>query len=410
MLSGGTCAVSVSLASGEGCTALVRFKPTATGSRSGLLRFWVNTVEGRIDVALSGSGLPGSLPDAAASPVSVDFGSLAVGTAGSPVTVTLTNSGAGTLLFAAFGITSASVNQSDFVLLSGGSCAVTASLASGQSCTTLVRFKPTATGSRSGLLRFWANTAAGRIDVALSGNGLPGSLPDASASPVSVDYGSLALGTTGSPVTVTLTNSGAGTLQFAAFGITSASVNPSDFVMVSGGTCAVAASLASGQSCTALVRFKPTATGSRSGLLRFWVNTVAGRIDVALSGDGLPGSLPEASASPVSVDFGSLAVGAAGSPVTVTLTNSGTGTLQFAAFGITSASVNQADFVMLSGGTCAVAVTLASGQSCTTLVRFKPTATGTRSGLLRFWVNTAAGHTDVALRGDGLDDCADGCF
>ena len=147
---------------------------------------------------------------------------------------------------------------------------------------------------------------------------------------------------------MTLTNSGAGTLQFTAFGITSASVNQSDFVMLSGGTCAVTASLANGQSCTTLVRFKPTATGSRSGLLRFWVNNAAGRIDVALSGNGLPGSLPDASASPVSVDFGALSVGTAGSPVTVTLTNSGAGTLLFAAFGITSASVNQADFVMLS--------------------------------------------------------------
>jgi hypothetical protein len=92
------------------------------------------------------------------------------------------------------------------------------------------------------------------------------------------------------------------------------------------------------------------------------------------------------------------------------VTNSGLGGLQFAAFGITAASLDQADFAVVSGGTCAVAVALQTGQSCTVLVRFNPAGVGPRSGILRFWVNTVAGYVDVSLTGEGLDPCAGGCL
>jgi NaMN:DMB phosphoribosyltransferase len=410
LLAGGTCSVASALAAGQSCTALVRFKPTAEGSRSGILRFWVNTAAGRLDVALAGTATPGSLPNPLASVASVDFGAVAVGQTSDPATVTVTNAGPGTLEFASFGITAASVNQSDFVLLSGGTCSVAVKLASGQSCTARVRFKPTAEGPRSGILRFWVNTVAGRLDVPVSGLATSGALPDPSAAPSSVDFGSVAVGQTSSPTTVTVTNNGSGPLQFAAFGITLASANQADFVLLAGGTCSAAVVLAAGQTCTALVRFKPTAEGSRSAILRFWVNTVQGNYDVALSGTATPGSLPDPSVDTASVDFGQLLAGDASDPVTVTVTNGGNGALQFAALGITAASVNQSDFVLLSGGTCTASSPLAPGQSCTAVVQFKPTGPGTRSALLRFWVNTVPGYVDVALTGEALDPCAFGCF
>jgi archaellum component FlaF (FlaF/FlaG flagellin family) len=410
LLAGGTCSVASPVAEGKSCTALVRFKPTATGFRSGILRFWVNTAAGRLDVALSGTAMPGSLPDPSASPASVDFGAVAVGQTSDPVTVTVTNAGPGTLEFASFGITAASVNQSDFVLLSGGTCSAAATVAAGQSCTARVRFKPTAEGARSGLLRFWANTATGKLDVPLSGIATSGALPDPSASPSEVDFGALAVGQTSPPATVTVTNNGSGPLQFAALGITAASANQSDFVLLAGGSCSVASALGAGESCTALVRFKPTAEGARGAILRFWVNTVEGRLDVALTGTATSGALPDPSVLPGDVDFGQVMAGDRSSPVTVTVTNNGAGTLQFSALGITAASINQSDFVLLSGGSCAAATTLASGQDCTAIVQFRPTAVGPRSGVLRFWVNTVAGYVDVALTGEGDDPCGLGCF
>jgi len=298
------------------------------------------------------------------------------------------------------------MNPNDFGVVAGGTCALSLTLALDEGCTVLVRFKPTATGLRGGLLSFWDNTPAGRIDVALAGTALPAS--ESSLSPAVVDFGFVQVGSSGAPVTVTLTNSGAGSLWFWRFGIASSSADPTDFSVVAGGTCALSLTLGNGESCTVLVRFKPTATGLRSGLLSFWDNTPAGRHDTALSGMAPAG--PASSTSPANVDFGSLPVGAPSDPATVTITNSGNGRLSFWRIGIASSSANPTDFAVVTGGTCALSTTLASGEGCTVLVRFRPTAGGARSGLLSFWDNTIAGRIDVALNGSGDDPCGQGCF
>jgi hypothetical protein len=142
--------------------------------------------------------------------------------------------------------------------------------------------------------------------------------------------------------------------------------------------------------------------------LSFWDNTPDGRNNVALAGGGLPGAVSVL--TPVSVDFGSVVLGGASDPVTVTVTNSGVGTLSFWRFGIALSSVNPNDFWLVPGGSCAVSVALAAGESCTVLVRFKPTGGGARSGLLSFWDNTLVGRIDASLSGDGSDPCAEGCF
>jgi preprotein translocase subunit Sec61beta len=406
VVAGGTCSLSVSLANGESCTVLVRFKPTvATGQRSGLLSFWDNSPAGRVNIPLAGTAAPP--PVSSVSATSLDFGSAQLGTSSDPAAVTLTNSGAGSLSLSRFGIASSSANPTDFGVVAGGTCSLSVSLANGESCTVLVRFKPTvATGQRSGLLSFWDNTLAGRINVTLAGTALPPS--EAALSPAVVDFGSVQVGSSSGPATVTLTNSGLGTLSFWRFGIASSSANPSDFSVVAGGTCALTAGLAPGEMCTVLVRFKPTGSGTRGGLLSFWDNTPAGRHDTVLSGTA--SAAPESSLAIQSVDFGTLPLGVSSDAATLTITNSGSGSLSFWRIGIASSSANPGDFTVVPGGTCAVSSPLASGESCNVLVRFRPTAGGARSGLLSFWDNTIAGRIDVTLSGSGDDPCANGCF
>ena len=397
--------LSLTLAAGESCTVSVRFRPTATGVRSGLLSFWDNTLAGRVNAALSGNAVP--RPESSAAPTSVDFGPVQLGMSSDPVTVTLSNSGGGPLAFWRFGIASSSANAADFAVVDGGTCALSVALATGESCTVLVRFKPTSTGARSGLLSFWDNTLAGRTNVALGGAGTAGS--SSLLSPASVDFGSVQVGLSSDPVTVTLSNTGGGNLTFWRFGIASSSVNPTDFAVVAGGTCALSLTLATGESCTVLVRFRPAAPGARSGLLSFWDNSPAGRVNVALGGTAQAPSEP--SLSPSTVDFGTLQVGLTSAPVTVTLSNAGAGGLTFWRFGIATSSASPTDFTVVAGGTCALSLTLATGESCTVLVRFRPTTSGVRSGLLSFWDNTLAGRIDLALTGYGLDECGPGgCF
>jgi Protein of unknown function (DUF4038)/Putative collagen-binding domain of a collagenase len=111
---------------------------------------------------------------------------------------------------------------------------------------------------------------------------------------------------------------------------------------------------------------------------------------------------PVPAVSPASVNFGSSPVGVATATSTVTLTNTAGSDLRVTSLAIASVSVNPADFQIVAGGTCSSSTVLTAGQSCTTLVRFNPTATGSRSSLLRYWINTTNGHIDATLTGNGF--------
>src|SRR5207249_3632829 len=137
--------------------------------------------------------------------------------------------------------------------------------------------------------------------------------PAVSVSPSSVDFGSVTVGTASSAATVTLTNTGGVTLTLSSVVITAASVNQADFQIVAGGTCSNSSTLAPGQSCTTLARFKPTATGARIVLLRFWVTTTAAFTLPAALPISTSVAGPAVSVSPSSVDFGSVTVGTASS-------------------------------------------------------------------------------------------------
>jgi hypothetical protein len=363
-------------------------------------------------VAALAAGSAGSSASAAVAPSptltpdAVDFGAAQVGESTGPVEVTLANDGPGTLTFWRFGIASSSVNAGDFLIVDGGSCSTSVPLAPGEGCTVLVRFRPLAAGDRSGKLSFWVNTASGRIDAMLAGTSSDGPTP--SFSPAAVDFGGAQVGESSDPVAVTLSNDGPGTLTFWRFGIASSSVNAADFRVVDGGSCSTSAPVAAGESCTVLVRFKPTGAGARSGLLSFWVNTRAGRIDAALSGTA--SDAPSPSLTPGGVNFGTVEANHSSAPVAVTLSNAGPGVLTFWRFGISTSSRNPTDFRLVDGGTCSTSVPLAPGESCTVLVRLKPVGIGTRSAVLSFWVNTPAGRIDATLTGFVPDPCPNGCL
>jgi hypothetical protein len=346
-------------------------------------------------------------PVATLTPGALDAGTVQIGSVSSDVPVTLTNSGSGPLSVSRFGIASSSTNPKDFWVAPGGTCAVAATLDAGSSCTILVRFTPSGVGPRLAKLSVWVNNLNVRLDTALTGTALPA--PQPSLAPVGVDFGSVQVGSASSVVDVTLSNAvGGGTLSFWRFGIASSSANPGDFWVAPGGTCSTAVPLAPGDSCTVRVRFNPTDVGTRSGKLSFWVNTPGGRIDAPLTGAALPAPQPEL--SPAAVDFGNVDLGFVSDVVDVTLSNAGGGTLSFWRFGIASSSVNPNDFWVAPGGTCATAVPLAPGESCTVRVRFNPTDSGVRSAKLSFWVNTPGGRIDADLTGTVPDPCAGGCF
>jgi hypothetical protein len=104
--------------------------------------------------------------------------------------------------------------------------------------------------------------------------------PVATLSVTSVSFGNQKVGTTSAVKTVTLTNTGGGTLTIGS--LTAGGANPGDFAR--SGTCAVNTVLAAGQNCTVMHTFKPTAANSRSATLA--MGTSSGNAAISLSGRG----------------------------------------------------------------------------------------------------------------------------
>jgi len=182
------------------------------------------------------------VPNLALSAATVAFGTVQAGTASSARTVTLTNSG-GTAYLTNTSFTGPGTRQ----FSQTNNCGT--SLAEGASCTINVVFAPTAAGYT------WANlqiTGSGGINTAIV-NGT-GSVPF-SASPATVSFGTVSVGTTTAAQPVTVTNLGKASLPISSITLTGSGA--SQFSQTS--TCTTAVSV--GSSCTINLAFTPASTG-----------------------------------------------------------------------------------------------------------------------------------------------------
>jgi hypothetical protein len=110
------------------------------------------------------------------------------------------------------------------------------------------------------------------------------------------------------------------------------------------------------------------------------------------------GTGPTVALNPTSLNFGNNIVGAMSAAQTVTLSNSGSATLNFSNIAITG--TNAADFAQTN--TCLGGNNkLAAGSSCTINVTFTPGALGTRSASLTFTDSATDSPQSVALSGTG---------
>jgi len=261
------------------------------------------------------------------------------------------------------------------------------SLAGGASCTISVTFTPTAAGARTGTITITDSVASSPQKVALTGNGVTGLA--ATVSPTSLSFGNQTQGTTSAAQSVTLTNTGSGTLTITGFSF--AGTNPSDFTLSSTG-CKQSQSLAVGASCTFGIAFAPQTVGNRSATLQITDNSAQSPRSVTLTGVGL--APPTVALSPTSLNFAAQIVGSTSPGQSVTLTTSGSGTLA-----IVSISTTTSDF----GASNNCGNSVAGGATCTITVTFTPTAAGGRAGTLVIASNAANGTQMVSLSGPGTD-------
>lgn len=314
------------------------------------------------------------------SPTSLSWYKVAIGNAGGPKSVTLTNTG--TVAISISSISISGTNSSDFSIYTK-SCG--ASLGASLSCTATILFRPLATGTLTATLTF--KDGAGTQNVPLTGLGTTAAV---AANPSDLSFGSVTVGSAGSSVNTTLTNGVTSTLSISSIAISGA--NSGDFT-ISSKTCA--ASLGAGASCKVTVLFKPAATGTRTAYLVFKDSASSGSQTVSLSGTGTS-SGTGATVSPSSLAWGSVAVGSSGGTKLVTLTNKGAGSIGISSIAISG--TNSGDF-SISSKTCGSS--LAASASCTATVLFKPPAAGTRTATLAFTDTSSTNPQKVSLTGTG---------
>jgi hypothetical protein len=211
--------------------------------------------------------------------------------------------------------------------------------------------------------------------------------PFVTFSPTSLSFGNQTVGIGSSPQVATLTNSGNLPLTITSIQITGA--NSSDF----GQTNNCPSSLPPYSRCNISVTFTPAATGNRSAAVSVSDNAPGSPQSLPLTGVGV---LPAVMFSPTSLNFGSQTVGASGSPLKTTLTNTGQGLLTVASIGIAGTNSNE----FAQSNNCPAS--LSPNANCNISVTFTPTAVGNANASLTVTDNAPGSTQTAPLTGSGI--------
>ena len=230
-------------------------------------------------------------PKIAVAPKSLNFGKVPAGQASEARYVTIKNTGAADLVVSSITITG--TNASEF-----GQTNDCSMIPKGSSCTIAITFYPmTPFQKKSATMSIVSNDPKKPfVSVKLMGQNPP---PKVSASPKSVNFGKVTVGSTSVIKMVTIKNTGISDLIIG--GVSISGSHASEFSQTN--DCAI---LPMGNTCTAAVTFTPTSTGARNAVLGIASNDPKKNVlNVKLSGKGIP------SANVLSVQNASMAGAAA---------------------------------------------------------------------------------------------------
>jgi hypothetical protein len=361
--------IGSAIAAGATCTVQVKFLPTATGTRTGVLTPYGNVAGGQATAALTGTGTTAAA--IILTPITLSFTTTNVGATSATQNITISNTGGVTATLQTPAVTA------NFTI-TANTCGP--SLASDVSCTVSVAFQPTASGTLTG--SFSITDSVGTQTASLTGVGV---LPATDAlAPLSLSFVAQQLNTTSATQQVTLTNSGDAALTLIA-----AQIAGGDFTVAN--SCGN--SLTGHSSCSLLVAYVPKSVGPETGMLT--VTDQYRSQTVPLSGTGV--APPGVSLSPLStVAFAPTGVGLIAAAQTVTLTNNGGLPLSIQNIAVTG------DFaIVLGSNSCGPS--LAIGAQCTVQVVFAPNAAATRTGIFTATDNAASSPQSLQLTGTGVD-------
>jgi len=263
------------VAAGASCTITVVFSPSAAGARSATLTVTSNGAGSPQAIAASGTGVAAGT-GALSMPAAVSFPAQDVGTTSAPSAVTLTNTGAAPVTVSGVALT----NAIEFAIVSN-SCGV---VAPGSSCTVSVTFTPAQAGARSGSLTVTSNGAGSPQSIALTGSGVATAGPGVLSFATTLDFGTVAIGSTSAPQSLVATNVGGTPVQ-----VSSVASNPAAEFAVVSSTCG---SVAPGATCSVTLAFAPVAAGERTGTLTVVSSGTGSPQAATLRGVGSTGQPP----------------------------------------------------------------------------------------------------------------------
>jgi hypothetical protein len=305
-------------------------------------------------------------------PASLDFGTQNVGTKSPPQNVTVLNDGKSTLTIT--GINIGGNDPNDFT--ETNKCGST--LAVGANCQIAVVFQPQVGGARSATLKVNYQGPGSPQTVSLSGLG---AVSTVTLTPSNLKFPLRLIGTTSSPKTATLTNTGSVPVNISNISTTGPFTETNN----------CPSSLAVGTNCQIQVKFTPVEKGLATGNLSVADDAKGSPQIVTLSGTGM-----EVKLSLVAINFGNQKVGTHSMPAPVKLTNVGTTALTI--HQIAFKGNDPGDFSQTNN--CGSSVP--AGGSCTIQVTFTPQAIGKRSASLQVSDNGGGSPQKVALAGTGI--------
>ncbi len=224
------------------------------------------------------------------------------------------------------------------------------------------------------------------VRVANVYNGTIAPTPGVTLNPASVDFGNQGVSSASAAQKVVLTNTGQATLNISSVALSG--TNAGDFAQTN--NCG--STLVASASCTINITFTPGTTGARNANVIVTNNALNSPQTLGLKGVGVS---PAVTLNPGSVTFGNQNVQTSSGAQKVTLTNSGTATLNINSIALSG--TNASDFTQTNN----CGPTLVANASCTMSIVFTPIATGTRTASLILTDNAPNSPQTVALSGIG---------
>jgi len=382
-----------SIAPSGACNISVSFTPTVIGTILGEVTTTDNAPGSPHLISLSGVGLT----TLAVAPASLTFATTSVGSSSATQIMTITNNASTSQTFSY-------VVSGNFTALPGGSIPCSAgqpvTLNSGFSCTLSVGFWPTTNGSIKGSVTV-TDTASGVAYnpqlVSLTGTGTGGTTAALSGTPAGLGFGSVVVGKSFGPKTITVSNTSASPVSILGL------VASGDFaIALTGNNRCVANTtiLQPGRSCSLPVTVAPTATGFLEGSITLTDNAASGPT-TQVFGLVVTGVWP-VSLLPARLTFSAQGVGTTSTAQILTVSNYSGSVVAL------NSIVPSGDFAVVSGGSspCGTSIPAAIGQqpgTCTFGVTFTPTATGFIKGVISVSHNAAGNNSPqmVSITGTG---------